>query len=448
MALTKVTKELIQGGLGVDWQATVKTGNFQAVASQGYFVNTTSNQVIVTMPPTASVGDIVSIVDYAGTAQTNNITITAQSNINGSANDVKIDYQRGAVSIIYSGTIQGWVAEFAANDGTDALVNSPPPFLVDYLIVAGGGAGAAWGGGGGAGGVRTSYGTNSPITISGGSMELGVDLQVGTNYTVTIGVGGAAQARVAQMSRTVGASGGNSSITDGASINIVSSGGGGGGNGFGPTTFNAAVSGGSGGGAALTREILVAGASAVTSPVVQGFAGGDSPSQDPYPGGGAGGGAGGVGGNGATAPTNVGGNGGIGCEVNIKGGTGNYYGGGGGGMFYGLGSSQPGLSSGGQGGGGGGARFVSGSNGSTGGASNAVDGSVNSGGGGGAGGATIGTLYGGDTASGGSGVVILRYPSSSSAALSGGAIGSVDQTITGSTDKYAEITGSGTITFS
>ena len=118
-------------------------------------------------------------------------------------------------------------------------------------------------------------------------------------------------------------------------------------------------------------------------------------------------------------------------------------------MFYGLGSSQPGLSSGGQGNaGGGGARFVSGSNGSTGGASNAVDGSVNSGGGGGAGGATIGTLYGGDTASGGSGVVILRYPSSRSAALSGGAIGSVDQPITGSTDKYAEITGSGTITFS
>ena len=70
------------------------------------------------------------------------------------------------------------------------------------------------------------------------------------------------------------------------------------------------------------------------------------------------------------------------------------------------------------------------------------------GGGGGAGGATIGTLYGGDTASGGSGVVILRYPSSRSAALSGGAIGSVDQPITGSTDKYAEITGSGTITFS
>ena len=67
MALTKVTKELIQGGLGIDWQATIKTGNFQSVASQGYFVNTTSNEVTVTMPPSPVVGDMISIVDYAGT---------------------------------------------------------------------------------------------------------------------------------------------------------------------------------------------------------------------------------------------------------------------------------------------------------------------------------------------------------------------------------------------
>lgn len=149
MALTKVTKELIQGGLGIDWQATVKTGNFQAVASQGYFVNTTSNQVIVTMPPTASVGDIISIVDYAGTAQTNNIIITAQANINGSANDVKIDYQRGAVSIIYSGIAQGWLAEYAANDGTNALVNSPSTISIQWLVVAGGGGGGSEYAGGG-----------------------------------------------------------------------------------------------------------------------------------------------------------------------------------------------------------------------------------------------------------------------------------------------------------
>jgi hypothetical protein len=46
------------------------------------------------------------------------------------------------------------------------------------------------------------------------------------------------------------------------------------------------------------------------------------------------------------------------------------------------------------------------------------------------------------------GVVIIRYPSARSAALSGGATGDVDQAVTGSTDLYAKITGTGTVTFS
>ena len=67
-------------------------------------------------------------------------------------------------------------------------------------------------------------------------------------------------------------------------------------------------------------------------------------------------------------------------------------------------------------------------------------GTANTGGGGGGSNVTSGA--------GGSGIIILRYPATQSATLSGGATGSVDQPITGSTDKYAEITGSGTITFS
>jgi hypothetical protein len=46
---------------------------------------------------------------------------------------------------------------------------------------------------------------------------------------------------------------------------------------------------------------------------------------------------------------------------------------------------------------------------------------------------------------GGSGVVIIRYPVAQSATLGGGATGSVDQTV--GSDRYAQITGSGTITF-
>ena len=53
---------------GLKWESVVTASTVTVESNRGYFVNTTSNQVIVTMPPTASVGDIVSIVDYAGTA--------------------------------------------------------------------------------------------------------------------------------------------------------------------------------------------------------------------------------------------------------------------------------------------------------------------------------------------------------------------------------------------
>ena len=378
MALTKVTKELIQGGLGVDWQATVKTGNFQAVASQGYFVNTTSNQVIVTMPPTASVGDIVSIVDYAGTAQTNNITITAQSNINGSANDVQIDYQRGAVSIIYSGTIQGWVAEFAANDGTDALVNSPPSLSVDYLVVAGGGSGACLGGGGGAGGYRNSY--NNEQSGGGASSESALtNLSFSTNYTVTVGAGGAATAD-ATIS-TNGNDGFNSVFTSITSI------GGGGASAHNNTLANI---GGSGGGGSSSGNTSNGAAGTAT----QGYAGGNGQNAaSGYPAGG-GGGAGDVGGNGAGGNTS--GNGGAGLASSITGSSVTRAGGGGG-------AGKPSILTPGTGAAGGGSGIATSPTNGT----NAIASSGSGGGGGG-----YDSTYRGGGA-GGSGIVILRYPTAS-----------------------------------
>ena len=64
MAQTKVKSELIEGGLGTDWQSAIKTSNFTAEAGKGYFVNTTSGVVTITLPSSPSVGDEVSIIDY------------------------------------------------------------------------------------------------------------------------------------------------------------------------------------------------------------------------------------------------------------------------------------------------------------------------------------------------------------------------------------------------
>ncbi len=41
----------------VDWDTTAKTASFTAVSGNGYFVNTTSGAVTVTLPATPSAGD-------------------------------------------------------------------------------------------------------------------------------------------------------------------------------------------------------------------------------------------------------------------------------------------------------------------------------------------------------------------------------------------------------
>ena len=49
----------------VNWQTSIKTSTFTAVSGEGYFVNTSGGAVTVNLP-SASVGNIVAIKDYAG----------------------------------------------------------------------------------------------------------------------------------------------------------------------------------------------------------------------------------------------------------------------------------------------------------------------------------------------------------------------------------------------
>src|SRR6056300_634236 len=58
-------------GVDVNWQS-VQTTSFTAVAGNGYFVDTTSGTITVTLPASASLGDQIAIKDYAGTFATNN----------------------------------------------------------------------------------------------------------------------------------------------------------------------------------------------------------------------------------------------------------------------------------------------------------------------------------------------------------------------------------------
>jgi hypothetical protein len=47
----------------VNWQTSIKTTGFTAVSGEGYFVDTTSGSITVTLPSSPSAGNIVAIKD-------------------------------------------------------------------------------------------------------------------------------------------------------------------------------------------------------------------------------------------------------------------------------------------------------------------------------------------------------------------------------------------------
>ena len=94
---------------GTSWQAVQSTG-FTAAAGKGYFCNTTSAAFTVTLPGSPSLGDEVTVVDYAGTADTNNITVGRNSlKIMGSAADLTVAIERAAFTLVYSDSTYGWL---------------------------------------------------------------------------------------------------------------------------------------------------------------------------------------------------------------------------------------------------------------------------------------------------------------------------------------------------
>ncbi len=411
----------------VDWQTSIKTSGFTAVSGQGFFVNSGSGAITVTLPASPSAGDIVSIADYGFNAATNKITIGRNSQpINGFTVDGEITTNGGAATLVYSDSTKGWIPvndttagvispEFiAATGGTITTVctnfkvhtftgpgtfcvsaggNAAGSNTVDYLVVAGGGGGGGGeagngagggGGGGGAGGYRYAATTYTAPTTTG-IMNPGTALPVSAQgYPIT--VGGGASGVPSHPSN----SGGPARASNSVFSTITSTGGGGGGgDGTGNTPGN--MPGGSGGG--RDGDHNTSSGTGNTPPVSppQGFKGRPAaPARTGAGGGGAGGAptacsadsAGSAGDTNAITGSGVaragGGGGGAGCGPR-SGGAGGSGGGGAGGT-----AAPPGSSScqGGQ-----------------------ASGSTNTGGGGGGKGAG----GSGASGSGGSGIVVIRY---------------------------------------
>ena len=108
MALTKLTKNLIDGNFGTEWVSTIQTSNFTAEAAKGYFVNTTSQDLYVNLP-VGVVGAEIIIQDYAGTFATNEVILVANGseNIQGVTDDFKCVTNNATVTLIYQDATRG-----------------------------------------------------------------------------------------------------------------------------------------------------------------------------------------------------------------------------------------------------------------------------------------------------------------------------------------------------
>ena len=116
---------------GITWQAEQTTG-FTAVAGKGYPCNTTASAFTVTFPASASVGDQIQIVDYAGTFDTYEVTINPNGlKLKGGTSNLVVSTEREGVTLTYVDVTQGWVTTSGVNSPTPALsqLDLPPQHL-------------------------------------------------------------------------------------------------------------------------------------------------------------------------------------------------------------------------------------------------------------------------------------------------------------------------------
>jgi len=328
----------------VEWQS-VFTGDgstgLTAVAGRGYFIDTTSGTVTVTLPASPKIGDIVQLKDYARTWGTNAVSL-ASTTFDGVSNNPSFSTNGQTVTLVYMDGTKGWSlinedtttglgAQFIAatggtvttsgdykihtftGDGTFCVSEAGNPSgsdTVDYLVVAGGGgSGSERGAGGGAGGYRESSGAASGCyTVSPlGACVAALPVSAST-YPVTVGAGGGISGPYPPYG--YGLRGSNSVFST-----ITSTGGGGG---AGALIASPCQPGGSGGGGAHNPSppAYQAGGTGNTPPVSppQGNTGGSSPGGSA----GGGGGAGAAGCNGVATPGS-GGRGGAGVTSSING---------------------------------------------------------------------------------------------------------------------------------
>ena len=113
------------------WTTTVKTGDFTAVAGEGYFVDTSSGEIDVALPA-GTAGAVVAIADYAKNFGTNNVILVQNGSdkIGGSTINAKLQTDGLAVTLIFIDSTKGWIV---TDDGNQSSADTNP-----FLVATGG----------------------------------------------------------------------------------------------------------------------------------------------------------------------------------------------------------------------------------------------------------------------------------------------------------------------
>ena len=93
-----------------DFTWETKTSAFNAAASKGYFVDTSSAAITATLPASPTAGDTIRFIDLSATFDTNNLTVARNSKkIQGDTSDMTVATERAGFALVFSGDTQGWL---------------------------------------------------------------------------------------------------------------------------------------------------------------------------------------------------------------------------------------------------------------------------------------------------------------------------------------------------
>ena len=94
-------------GGGNPWAST--SSSITIAANDRYFVDTSGAAKTITLPASPQVGDQVSLLDLAGTFDTNAMTVGRNSlKINGATADLVVNVEDAAIQLVYTGATYGW----------------------------------------------------------------------------------------------------------------------------------------------------------------------------------------------------------------------------------------------------------------------------------------------------------------------------------------------------